>query len=424
MNNIRRGALFAGVLVTSFFRLSAAGEGKTETSLGWLERETLTQDWAGARPWLKEYGLTVKPRLTHFYQAQTSGSGEQGFENGGKADLWVNADLSKVNVWTGLSLTVHGEYNYGQSVNGRGGTLIPVNTALQFPGIDGAEAFDLSSVYVSQSFANSSSLVLGKINMMDAAATKPFMGGAGIDSFWNCSFVAPPSGTVPPYLFGAMMTVPTPSAVYSLWVYDPTNKANQSVFDNPFEEGMTVRGGVEWPVTLGGRLGHQGLVASYSTQDGTDLESLGDALYPPLGSVPPGIKDSRYYGAYTFDQSLYQSSQNPKEGVGLFGQLGVSDGNPNKLDWGVLTGLGGVGLIPGRSNDNWGLGFYHYSVSDYFKDALAPTQTIRDEEGWELFYNLALTPWLQLGADLQIIRPAIGANKTAVFPGLRTVVEF
>jgi porin len=63
-------------------------------------------------------------------------------------------------------------------------------------------------------------------------------------------------------------------------------------------------------------------------------------------------------------------------------------------------------------------------VSDYFKDALAPRETIRDEEGWEIFYNLALTPWLQLGADLQIIRPAIGANKTAVFPGLRTVVEF
>jgi porin len=249
-------------------------------------------------------------------------------------------------LWTGVSLTVHGEYNYGDSVNGRGGTLIPVNTALQFPGIDGADAFDLSSVYVSQSFANSSSLVLGKINMMDAAANKPFMGGAGIDSFWNCSFVAPPSGTVPPYLFGALMTFPTPAAVYSLWVYDPTNKANQSVFDNPFEEGVTVRGGLEWPVTLGGLPGHQGFVASYSTQDGTDLESLGDALFPPLGSVPPGVKDERYYGAYTFDQSLFQSKQNPKEGVGLFRTTRHFRWEPQQIGLGGVDGAGRCGAYP------------------------------------------------------------------------------
>ena len=99
----------------------------------------------------------------------------------------------------------HGEYNFGESLNGRGGTIAPVNTALYFPGIEGGDAYDLSSVYLGQRFGDSVSLLVGKINIVDLASTKPFMGGAGIDAFWNSVFVATPSGTVPPYLLGAIL---------------------------------------------------------------------------------------------------------------------------------------------------------------------------------------------------------------------------
>jgi porin len=87
--------------------------------------------------------------------------------------------------------------------------------------MEGADAFDLSSVYFQQQFNNSASLVFGKINMIDIAGMKPFNGGAGIDSFWNLTFAAPPSGHVPPYLFGALLSVRTEPATFGLWVYDP-----------------------------------------------------------------------------------------------------------------------------------------------------------------------------------------------------------
>ena len=54
---------------------------------GWLERDTLTGDWGGGRTWLKEHGITLKPRLTQFYQGLTEGDGDHGFEYGGKADI-------------------------------------------------------------------------------------------------------------------------------------------------------------------------------------------------------------------------------------------------------------------------------------------------------------------------------------------------
>jgi porin len=390
---------------------------------GWLERDTLTGDWGGGRTWLKEHGITLKPRLTQFYQGLSAGEGDHGFEYGGKADLLLNADLGKLGFWNGLSLTVHAEYNFGKSVNQRGGTIMPVNTALMFPGMEGADAFDFSSVTLTQRFGESVSLLAGKISIIDYCVPKPFMGGGGMDSFWNIVFAAPPSGTVPAYFLGSILSVRTEAATYGLWVYDPNSSVNKSGLEDAFADGVTIRGSVSFPVTIAGRTGHQGLAASYSTKDGTDLSTLDGSNIPdpPPGTV--GIKNSRYYFAYTFDQYLYQSKENPKEGVGLFGQFEISDGNPNKLYWMVFGGVGGTGLIPGRSRDNWGVGYYYAALSPHLKDSLAPSMRIRDEQGWEIFYNFAVTPWLVLGADLQIIDPGL-ADETAVFPGLRMVINF
>lgn len=387
---------------------------------GWLERDTLTADWGGLRPWLAEHGITLKPRVTLFPQGLTSGAGRDGFEFGGKADLMLNFDLTKLGFWNGLSLTIHNEYNFGESVNQRGGTLIPVNTALQFPGIKGADRFDVSSFYFQQEFGDSVSLKLGKINLIDLYASKPFQGGAGIDSFWNLTFAAPPSGTVPAYLLAAMLSVRTEPATFSLWIYDPTSVVNKSVFDKPFADGVTIRSSVEFPVTIAERTGHQGFVATYSTKNGTDFSTLDDVTLPPTpGTV--GIKNHRYYFGYSFNQYLYQSKENPKEGVGLFGQFGISDGNPNPLHWSGFVGVSGTGLIPSRSRDNWGFGYYYDAFSEDLKNATV--QKMRNEQGWEAFYNFAVTPWLALGADVQIINPALAAQ-TAVFAGLRTVIRF
>jgi hypothetical protein len=69
---------------------------------------------------------------------------QRAFEYGRKAELLVNADLGKPGLSDGFSTTIHAEYNFEKSVNGYGGTIALVNTALCFPGMEGAGAFDLS----------------------------------------------------------------------------------------------------------------------------------------------------------------------------------------------------------------------------------------------------------------------------------------
>jgi porin len=372
---------------------------------------------------LKEHGIIVAPRLTQFYQGLAAGDGDRDFRYGGKADIMINADLSKLGFWKGLSVTVHTEYNYGQSITGAGGVVSPPNTALLFPGMEGADAFDLSSVYFQQQFGNSVSLVFGKVNMIDIAGMKPFNGGAGIDSFWNLTFAAPPSGHVPPYLFGALLSVRTEPATFGLWVYDPVSVVNKTGFEEPFANGVTVRGSVDFPVIIGGLSGRHGFSALYTTEPGRDSKDNGDILLPPFPRDRPDIKDGGYHLSYSFDQYLYRVSEKSKEGFGLFGQFGISDGNPNKLYWSALVGMGGTGLIPGRSRDNWGIGYYYNAPSRDLREALAPLLTIRDERGVEMFYNFAVTPWLTVGANLQVIDPTLGKD-TAIVPGLRSVTRF
>jgi porin len=387
-----------------------------------MERDTLTGDWGGLRTRLKEHGITLAPRLTQFYQGLAAGDGDRDFEYGSKADLMLNADLSKLGFWNGFSLTVHTEYNFGESINGAGGTLVPPNTALVFPGMEDDDAFDLSSVYFQQHFGDSVSLLIGKINMMDIAARKPFMGGAGIDAFQNLTFVAPPTGLVPPYLFGALLSVRTEPATFGLWVYDPASVINKTGFEEPFDTGESIRGSVDFPVTIGGLSGHQGFVALYSTEEGTDLNDIGDTFLPSWPPDYPGIKDNNYYFAYSFDQYLYRVSENSTEGFGLFGQFGISDGNPSRLYWSALVGIGGNGLIPGRSRDNWGIGYYYDVPSPDLKESLSRRLTLRDEQGMEMFYNFAVTPWFTVGPDLQVIKPSLGED-TAIFAGLRCVMR-
>jgi porin len=143
----------------------------------------------------------------------------------------------------------------------------------------------------------------------------------------------------------------------------------------------------------------------------------------PRKAGSPDVKDDNYYFAYSFDQALYRVSGNSKEGFGLFGQFGISDGNPSRLFWSALVGIGGTGLIPGRSRDNWGIGYYYDAPSRDLQDSLSPLLTIRDEQGVEIFYNFAVTPWLTVGVDLQVINPSLGKD-TAIFPGLRCVTRF
>jgi len=48
------------------------------------------------------------------------------------------------------------------------------------------------------------------------------------------------------------------------------------------------------------------------------------------------------------------------------------------------VGVSGTGLIPGRSRDNWGVGYYYAAPSRDLKDSFTRLLRIRDEQGLEI----------------------------------------
>jgi porin len=78
-------------------------------------------------------------------------------------------------------------------------------------------------------------------------------------------------------------------------------------------------------------------------------------------------------------------------------------------------GIGGKGVIPTRADDRYGFGFYYIDVNNpKLQGLFQNTKLLRDEYGFEAFYNFAITPWLQLTPDIQIVR---GAQKDKVTIG-------
>lgn len=125
---------------------------------------------------------------------------------------------------------------------------------------------------------------------------------------------------------------------------------------------------------------------------------------------------------YDFDQYVYLVPGTKDRGLGLFGRFGWGDSEVNPIGSYFNFGIGGKGIIPGRPNDGFGVGYYHTYLSDKLPRLIK--NRARDEQGGEFYYNFAVTPWLQLTPDLQIIHPAGRRVNTTVVGALRMKVEF
>ena len=395
--------------------------GAAETSL-WTQ-PSIFDTPGGLKESLRDAGINLDVWVTEFGQGIISGDGEKGIEWGGKGDILATFDGERLGLWQGLSVFVHQEVIWGEDANNRGdGSIIPVNTALAFPRLGGSD--QELSISVTQAFGPRASVSVGKFNMLDPASRVPIMGGGGLDTFMNTAFAAPISGVTPPYIVGAMATYKTDPAVFTLMVYDPRNAQDPDVVRNPFADGVTTSLSVTMPTRVFGRQGYYGARGVYSSKDGLDLAAIPELLLPPE-SADVQDKDGYWYGSISAQQYLWQDADNPGVGWGVFGQLALSDGNPNPFSWSVLAGIGGTGGLPGRDLDRWGIGYFHYGFSTDLKQGLEELNIgINDESGIEAFYNLALAPWLRVSADLQWIDPATPDKENAVIGALRTQIKF
>ena len=390
-----------------------------------LERPKLTGDWLGFRSSLREGGITVDVSTTQFYQGVSSGGLERSFPYGGRNDYFLTLDGEKLGLWKGFAVKLQGETRYGESANFITGALSPVNEYLLVPDSEGV-ASGLTGFKFTQALSENMLLVAGKINLLDEVK-QPLTGAHGLEGFLNLSLIFNPilARTLPYSAFGAGATyLQDGEPVFTLSVFDTRDASTTSVFDDLFTGGVVIFGTALLPTKFFGLPGHQGAEGVYSSGRYTNIDKS-PYLDPLGGLVFPGAPQAGSWAlAYLFDQAVWVSPDDPKRMWGLFGKLGISDGDPNPVRWNAGGGVGGASPIPGRTRDTFGVGFYHVGISGVLKRIAMPLTPLRNEQGLELYYNARVTPWFQFTPDLQIIEPFQKDVDTAIVVGFRAKLDF
>lgn len=402
---------------------SAHAQSVLEERSSWLDRVRFLDGPGGPREQLRERGIELDGNLTQFYQGVVSGDGDRDWQYGGKFDLLANVDGGKIGLWKGLSLNVHQEWLYGEDANRQGdGSLIPLDTGLAFPALGGHERE--TAVVLTETLGERFSISLGKFNLLDMAAKTPLVGGGGLETFMNTAIAAPISGVTPAYLLGTIATLKTDPAIFTLMVYDPRNAQDWDVIAHPFSKGTTASLTVTVPTKIAGLPGLYGLRGAYSSKTGFDLADVPELLLPPAAQGDLS-KEGYWFVSATMQQYLWQDASNPAVGWGVFADVGLSDGNPNPVHWHAFAGLGGQGPMSDRPLDRWGIGYFKYSLSNDLLDSLESIGIgLTDEKGLEAYYNLALTPWFRITADVQWIDPHQADKDDAVIAALRSQTKF
>lgn len=415
---MKRSAVVVGVLVLLGISVRAPVKAQEEESGhqysgDLLSRSTLTGDWGGLRNEWAEKGVTFDANVTQIEQGVVSGGKNGSWEYGGRGDITGNLDTQKAGLWPGGFLTVELESNWSSSVNGKTGALSPVNTNQLFP-IPGGDNVALPNLTFAQFLSHYVGVIAGKVQTVSNSDSNTFAHGTGIahgkgdTQFFNLAFNINPVALVVPYstLAAGAIVLPTADpdeAVVSLLALSATGKASTSGFDNL--NGAIFAGEGRVRTGFFGLTGHQLLGAFYSNRSYTSIDQrLGFVIQ----NRALAKKDGTWAMYYNFDQFLYETDKAAGRGIGLFGRFGASEGNPVPVQYFYSAGVGAKGLIPGRDLDQFGLGYYYSSINNpTFQVPIVGVRSfLRDEWGFEAYYNVALTPWLLLSPDVQVVGPA------------------
>ena len=204
-----------------------------------------------------------------------------------------------------------------------------------------------------------------------------------------------------------MIVLPTKDlkeAIISLSVLSANGTASTSGFGDLNSNAIVVAGEGRVRTDFFGLTGHQLFGTTFSNKKFTSIDQRLRSIVE-TSSLRPEKGSWNIY--YNFDQYLYEPKKGVDRGVGIFGRLGVSDGNPNLMKFFGSFGVGGKGVFESRPHDQFGWGFYYINIDNpKLVDPFRTTEFLRDEYGFEWFYNFAITPWALLTPDIQVVRGA------------------
>ncbi len=376
----------------------------------------LLGDPGGARSRLEQLGFAVQLFAQEFVAVRSRGGVEPDdrFGSSGSYDLFGLADLEELAGLPGLGMLVHAKGQYDSNVNDDVGSLSDVIDDADFD-----EPIYLSELWLRQVLLRDRVRLrigfLEQQTLFDRNAYAESEDRQFAASFLDNNPVVP----LPNALGIALVVEPRPGLELALGAADADNRPRNAGFASAFDGVDSLNGYVELSLRAAFDSAAGALPGTYRLggfRDGRRKARFGRQ----------GRGDRGHYGAYlSFDQALSPPADaGTADGLGVFGRFGVADEDVNLIAWFWSLGLQYVGAVPGRPLDVLGLGLSQAIGSDRYHDEI--DSDFEQETGFELYYRIALRPWLHLTPDFQYVaRPgASSAGRDAVVWMLRVRASF
>ena len=387
-------------------------------------RPAATGDWGGLRTDLAKKGFQFSLDINQYSAGVVRGGIDEEWENNGSTDFRVKFDSGQAGYWPGGFVEMHAESYWGTSTLAYSGSILPSNMddAMSQPAAQGTY---LSHVTLTQFLSERLAFTGGKIDTSTGDPNE-YAHGVGTENFMNAAFnLNPVTYLTSPYstLGGGFIYLlgENKQHMAAAMVYDGDGRIDTAGFDTIDDDRTSFAATIRLETNLLGKKGHQ--FAGFIYGNGRyDPQTQDPRIFLP---VTPNVdfesEDSTWCFFYNFDQQLITNPDNPDEHWGLFGRFGAADKDTSVIESFTSVGFGGTGLIPGREQDRFGVGYYFMQFNE---DRIKQILRQDDEHGAEAFYKFAVTPWFELTADVQFIGGALVGADNAVITSLRGQISF
>jgi len=390
---------------------------KEETLLEiWLNEDTATGDWKGLRSKLEENGVTISGSYmtTVFTKGRSGGLlYKKGSSYQGLLNTAVEFNTEKMNLYKGGKLFV-----LFQNAHGKGLSDKYVGDNLIFNNADAMKkTTQLSEYWYEQSLFNDKLRL--KIGKQDANCEFQAL-DTGFE-FVNSGFNYIPNSSLTAYPDAAMgLTAniqPSDNTYIKYGFYDGQGVGSESGFNTVFHKNDTYKHFGEIGITPSIK-GHKGKYLFGMWRNTEDLDEL---LSPD--AVNAGISPETFtsnHGLYAeFEQMIFREKPDnvDEQGLTILGQFAWAPPHKTELTKYFGTAIAYKGLIPKRDEDLLGIGIN----SAKFSKRLGH---IKGESVLEVFYKMALTPWLYIQPDFQYINKPYNADDSVIVFGIRTNIDF
>ena len=364
------------------------------SALRWASWSRMTGDWRRARTNLEDRGVSFE--FTTTSDGSNVGVNAQRL---GRALTTTAAtiDLEKLVGLKGSRALV--QYQFLRGIDGGGGAGI----AQTFSNIDAPLFRGLAEAWLEQAFGPRARV---KAGLIDANTEFAFVDNAGefINSSMGFSPTVFPMPTYPDPHLGIMLRLDREDGAYaSVGAFNGGPALGVDDFRAVFTVGET---GLTWTRGGGGRAGIGVWRLRGRQLDENDVNQL--------------VTTSGQY--IVFDQTLWKVERDgASQSLGVFIQAGRADPRMSAMSSHFGAGLVGRGLLRSRPDDIVGIGFTDAGIS-----LSTPDAALRHELVFETFHRFAITGWMALKPDLQIIKhPGGETNRRAIVAGtLRMEIIF